>query len=195
MNAPTEYRARRNWRISLLRLWLHCTMALLALLVAGAAYQHSMSTRDRDALPPPGRLVEVGGKVLHLHCTGSGDPTVVLEAGNLAYSATWAWVQEPLARVTRVCSYDRAGLAWSEATDAPATAVRSPASYTDSFGGPVKRAHSCWWAIPWARSTSATSRWYTLRKPRRSCSWTLPTRSSSSAGRRHSGPSRIGEGG
>jgi pimeloyl-ACP methyl ester carboxylesterase len=44
---------------------------------------------------------------------------VVLEAPATAMSSSWAWVQADVARVTRVCSYDRAGLGWSEAGDAP----------------------------------------------------------------------------
>lgn len=63
---------------------------------------------------PPGRLIDVGGRKLHLHCTGSGTPTVVLVAGGGAFSIDWALVQPKVAEHTRVCSYDRAGLGWSE---------------------------------------------------------------------------------
>jgi len=71
------------------------------------------------ALPaPPGRLVDIGGRKLHLNCTGSGSPTVVLVAGGSAFAIDWTLVQAPLANSTRVCSYDRAGLGWSD--DGPA---------------------------------------------------------------------------
>ena len=63
---------------------------------------------------PPGRLVDIGGQRLHLHCTGSGSPTVILEAGSGDISAIWALVQPGASATTRVCSYDRAGYAWSE---------------------------------------------------------------------------------
>lgn len=63
---------------------------------------------------PPGRLVDVGGYRLHLHCTGSGGPTVVLIHGFGDFSFDWALVQRGVAKVTRVCSYDRAGQAWSD---------------------------------------------------------------------------------
>jgi pimeloyl-ACP methyl ester carboxylesterase len=43
-------------------------------------------------------------------CSGTGAPTVVLDAGSPDTSATWRWVQPQLARQTRVCAYDRAGL-------------------------------------------------------------------------------------
>jgi pimeloyl-ACP methyl ester carboxylesterase len=74
------------------------------------------------ALPaPPGRLVDIGGRKLHLHCTGAGSPTVVLVAGGSAFAIDWALVQPKLAATTRVCSYDRAGLGWSDAGPADET--------------------------------------------------------------------------
>jgi pimeloyl-ACP methyl ester carboxylesterase len=64
--------------------------------------------------PPPGRLIDIGGRRLHLYCTGKGSPTVILMAGGGAFSIDWALVQPKVAPDTRVCSYDRAGLAWSD---------------------------------------------------------------------------------
>jgi pimeloyl-ACP methyl ester carboxylesterase len=64
--------------------------------------------------PPLGRLIEVNGRKLHLDCTGHGSPTVILVAGGDAYSIDWALVQPRVAQQTRVCSYDRAGLGWSD---------------------------------------------------------------------------------
>jgi pimeloyl-ACP methyl ester carboxylesterase len=63
---------------------------------------------------PPGRLVDIGGRKLHLHCTGSGSPTVILEAGASSFAIDWALVQPEIARTNRVCSYDRAGHGWSD---------------------------------------------------------------------------------
>jgi pimeloyl-ACP methyl ester carboxylesterase len=71
--------------------------------------------------PPPGKLVDIGGRKLHLHCTGSGSPAVVLVAGGQAFAIDWALVQPALAATTRVCSYDRAGLGWSDAGPADET--------------------------------------------------------------------------
>ena len=73
--------------------------------------------------PPPGRMVDIGGYKLHLNCTGEGSPTVILEAGNGTMSAGWAWIQPELAKTTRVCSYDRAGSAWSETGPEPRDGV------------------------------------------------------------------------
>jgi pimeloyl-ACP methyl ester carboxylesterase len=62
----------------------------------------------------PGRLIDVGGRKLHINCTGTGSPTVVLEGGGGAFGIDWALVQPRVAESTRVCSYDRRD--WGGAT-------------------------------------------------------------------------------
>jgi pimeloyl-ACP methyl ester carboxylesterase len=59
-----------------------------------------------------------------MHCTGTGSPTVVLDAALGASSVSWSLVQPPLAKLSRVCSYDRAGFGWSDAGPMPRTAGR-----------------------------------------------------------------------
>ena len=59
--------------------------------------------------PSPGTLVDLGGHKLHVHCTGKGSPTVVVENGLGDYSFDWILVQEKVASFTRICTYDRAG--------------------------------------------------------------------------------------
>jgi pimeloyl-ACP methyl ester carboxylesterase len=59
---------------------------------------------------------------MHIHCTGSGFPTVILEAGASSFSLDWSLVQPEIAKTTRVCSYDRARLGWSD-TGGPETAT------------------------------------------------------------------------
>ena len=71
-----------------------------------------------------GSLVNVGSHRLHIHCAGHGAPAVVFEAGLAGSHAHWAVVQEWLARSTITCSYDRAGLGWSDAGPRPRTAER-----------------------------------------------------------------------
>jgi len=66
------------------------------------------------APPPPGRLVDIGGRRLHIHCSGSGSPTVITESGSSSFSIEWALVQDRVSSFTRICSYDRAGFAWSD---------------------------------------------------------------------------------
>jgi pimeloyl-ACP methyl ester carboxylesterase len=67
----------------------------------------------RHHLSPPyearGERYDIGRRKLYLDCRGEGQPTVVLEAGSGADSATWAAVLDSLAEITRTCAYDRAG--------------------------------------------------------------------------------------
>ena len=75
-------------------------------------------------VPPPGKLVDIGGFRLHLHCTGDGPPSIILDAALGASSVSWSLVQPELAKLSRVCSYDRAGFGWSDAGPIPRTAGR-----------------------------------------------------------------------
>jgi pimeloyl-ACP methyl ester carboxylesterase len=92
---------------------------IVFLVLAGATYQGVATALERRQFRHPGRMVDAGGHQLHIFCTGTGSPTVVLEAGGAGMSAAWGWVQPRVQTVTRVCSYDRAGLGWSEAGDRP----------------------------------------------------------------------------
>lgn len=74
-----------------------------------------------QAPDPPGTVVDLDGYGLHLWCQGSGSPTVVLSAGSGDYSFDWEPVMEGLRGQVRVCSYDRAGFAWSAAGPIPRT--------------------------------------------------------------------------
>lgn len=65
--------------------------------------------------PAPGRLIDIGGRKMHLYCTGSGKPTVILESSFGQFGLDWWFVQPAVTKFARVCSYDRAGLGWSEA--------------------------------------------------------------------------------
>jgi pimeloyl-ACP methyl ester carboxylesterase len=94
-------------------------VSLVALAVIGASYQAIATARDIRAFPPPGQRVNVGGHQLHLHCLGEGSPTVILEHGGGGSALGWFLVQPEVARSTRVCAYDRAGLGWSDRGPAP----------------------------------------------------------------------------
>jgi pimeloyl-ACP methyl ester carboxylesterase len=103
--------------------WLGGSLAVfLILLLAGWIYEPMAEAADAKAYPPPGQMVDVGGYRLHINCTGSGSPTVVIESGWGDSSAAWGWVQPEVAKTTRVCTYDRAGMGWSEASPQPRTA-------------------------------------------------------------------------
>jgi pimeloyl-ACP methyl ester carboxylesterase len=98
---------------------LYPILAVLMVASVGGGYETVRESLDASAYPMPGQLIDVGGHRLHLHCTGSGSPTVVLEPGGGASSSDFAWIAPVVARDTTVCVYDRAGRGWSDATDSP----------------------------------------------------------------------------
>ncbi len=72
----------------------------------------------------PQHLVTVAsGRRMNIYCLGHGTPTVILDAGMGDSTIAWALVQKPIARTTRVCSYDRAGLGFSDGSPQPSTAL------------------------------------------------------------------------
>jgi len=102
-------------------IWL--AVPLLAL-VAVYAHHRLASARERRRFPPPGRIVDVAGRRVHVHSIGRGSPTVVLDSALAGTSLSWRGVQERIASGTRVVSYDRLGFGWSSATSEPRTAAR-----------------------------------------------------------------------
>jgi len=92
--------------------------------LSGATYQWLATRKELAATPPPGHLVDIGGYRLHLWCTGDGAPAVILDAGLGGTSAGWGFVQPEVARFTRVCSYDRAGMGYSDPGPSPRTERR-----------------------------------------------------------------------
>lgn len=103
--------------------WLgRLVVIVFGLVVVGAIYEPMAEAADIRAYPPLGQMVDVGGYRLHINCTGNGSPTVVIESGWGDMSAAWGWVQPEVAKTTRVCTYDRAGMGWSEVSPQPRTA-------------------------------------------------------------------------
>ena len=117
-------RARRQLRSRSARWLLYPVLAVLMVASVGGGYETVREYLDARAYPMPGQLVDVGGHRLHLHCTGSGSPTVVLEPGLGGASSDLGWVQPAVARDSRVCVYDRAGRGWSDAAEGPQDAAR-----------------------------------------------------------------------
>jgi pimeloyl-ACP methyl ester carboxylesterase len=97
-----------------LRILVGLVITLVALGIIGATYQAVATEIDKRAYPPPGQLVNVDGYQLHIYCTGEGSPTVILEAAFPGTVNSWSWVQPEVAKATRVCAYDRAGMGWSD---------------------------------------------------------------------------------
>jgi pimeloyl-ACP methyl ester carboxylesterase len=104
---------KRGWRI-VRRIGLGLLGLVVLLGIAGASWNALALHHYRSVNPPPGKLYAVNGHVMHLYCTGSGTPTVVLESGRGEDFTVWAKVQPALSHSTRTCSYDRAGFGWSE---------------------------------------------------------------------------------
>jgi pimeloyl-ACP methyl ester carboxylesterase len=99
------------------RIFLSFLIIVIILLLLGITYQTVSTQIDKRNYPAPGQLIDVGGYRLHLYCMGDvtdGSPTVILEPGLGGSSPTWALIQPEVAKVTRVCAYDRAGLGWSD---------------------------------------------------------------------------------
>jgi pimeloyl-ACP methyl ester carboxylesterase len=129
---------------------------LVVPIVAGAIYQAIETWRGRRRFPPAGCLVRVNEGRMHIHATGEGTPTVVLESGMGASCLSWTLVQPHVAQLTRAVSYDRAGHGWSDLAREPrsvrqiaqelhalldATGVPGPYVLVGhSFGGYVNRA-------------------------------------------------------
>lgn len=79
------------------------------------------TAEDQRLLPyvEPGTLVDIGGRRIHLHCTGAGAPTVILIAGISSWSPVWYKTQPVIAQRTRVCTFDRAGYGFSDPAPRP----------------------------------------------------------------------------
>ena len=107
------------------RLFVYPVATAMALAGLGGLYQASTPSPTAAAGPMPGKLVDVGGYRLHLNCTGTGSPTVVLLNGLGETSPLWARVQPAVTTTSRVCTYDRAGQGWSEDSANPADATNA----------------------------------------------------------------------
>src|SRR5688572_32287277 len=107
-------------------IWLgRVVVLIIGLALIGAIYEPLAEAADAKSYPPPGQLVDIGGYRLHIHCIGTGSPTVIIEAGLEDWSTSWrTYVQPEAAKTTRVCTYDRAGMGWSEPGPLPRDAAQ-----------------------------------------------------------------------
>ena len=121
--------ARRTLRSITRRLILYPLFVGLVVAGVGGGYETIQEQVDRSTTAMPGHLVDVGGRRLYVHCTGSGSPTVVLVSGLAETSVYWGgWIAPAVAQNTTVCAYDRAGQGWS---DPPASPQDGAAVATD----------------------------------------------------------------
>jgi len=103
------------------RIVLGILLLLLGMAGAGFLYENISEARDRRFNPMPGKLINVDGKKMHINCTGEGTPIVILDSGLGDSYISWHKVQPEIAKFARVCSYDRAGLGYSDASSEPRT--------------------------------------------------------------------------
>ena len=128
MSVSSTPSIERTASVTQLTMRLTAAHSLLALLLA-ASVTHAATEAATDrpisdlSYARPDRLVDVGnGRMMNIRCRGAGSPTVVLDAGLGDDSISWALVQPAIATTTGVCSYDRAGLGFSDGSDVPSTA-------------------------------------------------------------------------
>jgi pimeloyl-ACP methyl ester carboxylesterase len=117
-NAASRSAPPRSWFRRILLALLVFTLLLAA---AGFLYENVSEARDRRFNTMPGQRIDVGGYRMHIDCTGQGSPTVILESGLGDTYVSWRKVQPQIAKFARVCSYDRAGLGYSDSSSQPRT--------------------------------------------------------------------------
>lgn len=115
--------ARPRWIRRIALGLLSCGLILLA---AGFIYENISETRDQRFNPMPGRRMNIAGPgesalMMHIYCTGSGSPAVILDSGLGDSYFSWYKVQPQIAKFTRVCSYDRADIGFSDSSPRPRT--------------------------------------------------------------------------
>jgi len=95
------------------------TLFLFVILpIAGAIYEIREQKQAYINYPPTGKLIDLGGRYIHMDCRGSGSPTVVFEAGHdFNGSLSWSAIHNEISLTTRACAYDRAGIKHSEPRD------------------------------------------------------------------------------
>jgi pimeloyl-ACP methyl ester carboxylesterase len=103
------------------RIVIFGVLFLLILAFAGVLYENIAEARDRRFNPDPGKRFDVGGFKMNIECMGSGSPTVILDSGLGDTFLSWRKVQPQIAQFVRVCSYDRAGLGYSDPSPRPRT--------------------------------------------------------------------------
>ena len=103
---------------------IYIIAAVCAALLAGFLYQTLGVRADRKRFPAPGEFVQIGNRRVHLRDMGQGNLTVILESGLMSTVLAWNDIQPELAKSTRVISYDRAGLGWSDGGQEPRDASR-----------------------------------------------------------------------
>ncbi|GLX76665.1 hypothetical protein tinsulaeT_00050 [Thalassotalea insulae] len=98
------------------KLWLILFSAFIILcFLIGVFAENSAKKQALIDFPPVGKMIDIGGRSIHLDCRGEGNPIVVFESGlDTSGSLSWSLVHDEIAKFTRACAYDRAGMMWSD---------------------------------------------------------------------------------
>ena len=104
---------------SLVRSPIICGLLLLSFLAIPR-----VAWSDEVSFEPPGKLIEVNGRNMHINCVGNKSPTIILDSGTGGFSLEWENIQHSLSQYVRVCAYDRAGYGWSDMGPLPRTTKR-----------------------------------------------------------------------
>lgn len=115
--APSVVRKAAKW------LGIGTLSLVAAIAIAGNIYRIQGRAKLHNELQPPGRIVDIGTHRMHIHCVGSGQPTVILDSGGGGYSNAWKDVMLGAASITRTCAFDRSGMGWSERSPGPVDAA------------------------------------------------------------------------
>lgn len=97
---------------------------ILALLLLSFLAIPRVAWSDRVSFKPPGKLIDVNGRKMHIYCIGNKSPTIILDSGTGGFSLEWKDIQHSLSQYVRVCAYDRAGYGWSDMGPLPRTTKR-----------------------------------------------------------------------
>lgn len=115
---------------------LLCAPALFPAAATAQASAPAMASKTLEQFTRSHELVDIGGRKLNLFCMGQGEQTVLFDAGGSDWSVIWGLVQPQVAKTLRACSYDRAGLGYSD----PATGPRSPIAIVEDMKALVNAA-------------------------------------------------------
>jgi pimeloyl-ACP methyl ester carboxylesterase len=107
-----------------MKILLRIVLGLVVVLGMGVVIALVLNARRESRLverfPPPGQMVDIGGRRLHLQCEGPDTkPVVILESGAFGQTIWYRTAFDEVAQVARVCMYERAGLGWSDEVPLP----------------------------------------------------------------------------
>ncbi|XP_026150106.1 uncharacterized protein LOC113122770 [Mastacembelus armatus] len=116
LDQPLQSQAEARGRLSYTSVLLNIGKCLLLIIIIPPFLNYASLQREGQMLlPKDGQIVDVGlGQKMHLLCKGQGKPVVILDGPTGTSSDIWVHVQESVATLTKVCTYDRMGLGFSK---------------------------------------------------------------------------------